>query len=175
MTVKYEVREVVGEGLSLSTAKMGKTIMYAVYNGDRRVWSDDCYFADQLVGRARSAAKARAAKKRNAYQSYFDRTGKCWEVEQDVKEGKDLFEKETKELVFRTERELAPRVFSLLRTGGLNKSAKDELLKAASTIVVDTIEKRRKDGYVTRYRKIDAYCFASSVSLTAAVVKNFVF
>ena len=107
MTVKYEVREVAGSGFSMGSGRIGDTIQYAVFNGERKVWSSSTYFADSLQGRARNAIKAQATKSRNSYQSYYDRTGKCWEIEQDAKEGEKLFGDEVKALIDLTERKFA--------------------------------------------------------------------
>jgi hypothetical protein len=174
MTVKYEVKEVAGEGLSLNTAKIGKTIQFAVFNGDRKVWNDGTYFSDSLQGRARSAAKGRATKACNRFQSYFERTGLCWEVEQDAKEGEKLFGDEVKALVDATERKLAATVFAKLRIGALDEDDKREIADAATKIIIGLIESRCSDGYISRYRRIRAYADAATRSLSAEAINYFI-
>lgn len=156
--VKYTVHEVKGEGLSFNSMKCGKTIGYVVKNGDRKVWSTGMYFENQLVGRSRSAAKARATKAANQFQSYFERTGICWEIEKDAKEGAELFDAEVKALIDLTERKLARDLFQMYRNGETgHKTARAALYTKARETIMDLIVSRRSDGFVTRYRKIDAY------------------
>ena len=165
MTVKYEVREVAGSGFSMGSGRIGDTIQYAVFNGERKVWSSSTYFADSLQGRARNAIKAQATKSRNSYQSYYDRTGKCWEIEQDAKEGEKLFGDEVKALIDLTERKFASTAFAMLREGSTSKAARGMLYTKAREYIIERIECRRTDGYVSRYRKIAAYCASSNLDL----------
>jgi hypothetical protein len=173
MAVKYEVKEVAGHALSMSTMKSGPTIEFCVFNDTRKVWSDGAYFVDSLKGRSRSAAKGRATKARNQYQSYFERTGKAWEVEQDAKAGEKVFAEEVRVLVELTERKLAAKVFSRLRLNGLNEEDKKEIADDATKIVIELMESRGT-RHPSDYRKIRAYADAATRSLSVEAINYFI-
>lgn len=68
-----------GHGMAMSNLKMRPTVTAVVKFSDGQIaWRGPCYFE----GSESRNWKAQAGKQRRAYQSYFERTGNRWEVEQ---------------------------------------------------------------------------------------------
>lgn len=170
MTVKYEVREISGHGLSLGGSGLSKftggpTVTFGVFNGERRVWSTETYFTEHLKGRQKNGLRLQASNMAKRYQSHFDRTGKCFEHEQDLEDGKKFFEQDIEIIRKEAQRELAASVFDRWRA----RSDPFAAVAADANEAAVKIIARRRDVHPTRYKRIEQYAQASKRDLLTEV------
>lgn len=171
MSVKYEVREISGHGISLGGPKLtsGATVEFGVFNGERKVWSTNAYFVERMTGRQKNGVRLQASKACKRYQDHYDRTGSCFENERDLEDGKKFFEQDIDIIRKEVQRELAASVFDRWRAGADPFAAVAADAHEAAVKVIA----RRRDNHPTRYKRIGEYAEASGRDLRAEVLKWF--